>query len=210
MTLDFRHFLEPQVLRKEAQVLREKLKGSSREKFESSEEAQVFREEVKSINDGGVVEIDELSVSDIALLNPISSILKYNVKSLYNHPLIKQYVMEKSCGLRRFIILLVKLVVYIMFVMSLTIVGFSTQKPWQLTKDNQSWTTHDVCANYTAKRNVSQVKHSTMNAAISRCDEWWYVALITLGSVENKLNYVIFNGSHKTWRKCYLSNKLCF
>lgn len=187
MTLDFTHFLEPEVL----------------------------KEKVKSIKlhyAGGVMEIDELS--DIALLNPISSILKYNVKSLYNHPLIKQYVIEKSCGLRRFIILLIKLVVYIMFVMSLTIVGFSTQKPWQLTEQNQTWTTHDVCANYIAKRNVSKVNHSTMDAAISRCDEWWYVALITLGSVENKLSYIILMlviklGENGICRKNLLSCVFC-
>ena len=182
MTLDFTHFLEPQEVR---------------ENFESIKE-----EKIKSINDGDVVKIDALSVSEIVLLNPISSILKYNVKSLYNHPLIKQYVILKGRGLMRFIILLLKLLIYIIFVMSLTMVGFSTQKPWQLTKDNQSWTTHDVCANYTAERNVSKVKNieSTLNAAICRCNAWWYVALITLGSVEKKLNNVIFNGTDETLR----------
>ena len=87
---------------------------------------------------------EELNLADLApgdtiRLNPLSAILENNVKMLYEHPLVKQFITMKFRQDMLLIGILVNLVFYCAFLFSLNMFAFSVDPLWKLMENDNTW-----------------------------------------------------------------------
>lgn len=132
-----------------------------------------------------VPKLKRLTTSDLERLNPVSSILKHKVTALFDHPLVKQYVILNYRRQMRFIVLAVRLLLFLAFVVSLTGLAFSTKMPWELSNAAQPWLRHEVCGNRSdvnvQSDNTQSTYSSSFNHNTSRCGAWLNSTFVLFG-----------------------------
>ena len=79
-----------------------------------------------------------LTKRDIIRLNPLATILEHNVQILYEHPLVKQYIALKFRQDYLLVWTILKLIMYLGFVLFLNCYAFSLVPPWKLTASNNT------------------------------------------------------------------------